>query len=172
MNYGYDEVGEADTTTTGPALRIKLPVDYFQQKIIDKEESSELSNNNNFRDYFRGLFLKAEANNDSGSLVLFNLGGGDVNLYYTYEAEETNDDGDAVTVEKGGSYQLKFGSNAVNTFEGDFPADVLQTITTADTVNGDENLFLKGGEGSMAVIELFEDEIELEELKKLSLIQI
>ncbi|HEY9186188.1 MAG TPA: DUF4270 domain-containing protein [Salegentibacter sp.] len=166
VNYGYDEVGEADTTTTGPALRIKLPVDYFQQKIISKEGSSELSNNNNFRDYFRGLFIKAEANNEPGSLMLLNLGEGDVNLYYTYEEEETNDDGDLETLEKGGSYQLKFGSNAVNTFEGEFPEDVIQAITAADTENGDENIFLKGGEGSMAVIELFEDDTVLEELKE------
>ncbi|WP_081208521.1 DUF4270 domain-containing protein [Salegentibacter sediminis] len=166
VNYGYDDVGEADTTTTGPGLRIKLPVNYFQQKIINKEGSSELSNNNNFRDYFRGLFLKAEANNDPGSLMLFNLGEGDVSLYYTFEEEETNEDGDAETIRKGASYQLKFGSNAVNTFEGEFPADVLETITSADTVNGEENLFLKGGEGSMAVIELFEDDTVLEELKE------
>ena len=165
VNFGYDEAGEADTTTTGPALRIKLPVDYFQQKIIDKQGSSELSNNNNFKDYFRGLFLKAEANNEEGSLMLFNLDGGDISLHYTYEAEETDDDGNAETVEKGRSYKLDFGGNAVNTFEGEFPADVLQAITGADSENGDENLFLKGGEGSMAVIELFQDETELEDLQ-------
>ncbi|MGY5849137.1 DUF4270 domain-containing protein [Salegentibacter sp. F14] len=166
VSYGFDEVGEADTITTGPALRIKLPVAYFQQKIINKEGSSELSNNNNFRDFFRGLFLKAETNSDSGSLVLFNLGEGDINLYYTYEAEETNDDGDMETIEKEASYELKFGSNAVNTFEGEFPADVLQEITNADSVNGEENLFLKGGQGSMAIVELFEDESQLEELRE------
>ena len=166
VNYGVDEVGETDTTTTGPALRIKLPIGYFQEKIIEKEGASELSNNNNFKDYFRGLFIKAEANNDEGSLILFDLDEGDISMHYTYDTEETNDDGDPETVEKRRAYKLNFGSNAVNTFEGGFPADVLEAITSADTENGEENLFLKGGEGSMAIIELFEDETELDELKE------
>lgn len=166
ISYGLDDEGERDTITSGPALRIKLPVDYFQEKIIDKEGSAELNNNNNFRDYLRGLFIKAEAIDENGSLILFNLSEGDINLYYTEEVEETNDDDETEVVETQSSYQINFGSNAVNTFRGELPADILQNIENSDTENGDENLYLKGGEGSMAVVEIFKDEAEFEELQE------
>lgn len=166
VTYGVDDEGEQDTITSGPALRIKLPVEYFQEKIINKEGSAELSNNNNFREYLRGLFIKAEAINDEGSMILFDLNEGNVSLHYTHQTETTNENGEDETEEVTGTYQLNFGSNVVNTFEGDFPAEVLQAITGADKENGEENLFLKGGEGSMAIIELFEDEAQLEELRE------
>ena len=34
------------------------------------------------------------------------------------------------------------------------------TIPNGDTVNGDETIYLKGGEGSMAMIELFQGTVE------------
>lgn len=158
--------GVLDTVVSSPALRIKLPVDFFQQKIIDKEGSSELSTNNNFRDYFRGLFLKAEANDSDGSMILFNLKDSDagITLYYTYQKEETTD-GTTDTVATQGSYKLTLGRNIVNTFEGEFPEDILQKIQSTGPETGAERLYLKGGAGSMAVIELFKDQEELESLK-------
>lgn len=166
VTYGENDEGEQDTITSGPALRIHLPVEYFQEKIIDKEGSAELSNNNNFTEYLRGLFIKAEAVNEEGSMILFDLEEGNINLHYTHEREAANDDGEDEIEEVAATYQLNFGDNVVNTFEGDFPVDVLQAITGADKENGEENLFLKGGEGSMAIVELFEDEAQLEELRE------
>lgn len=161
-----NDAGGMDTVVSPPALRIKLPVDFFQQKIIDKEGSSELSSNNNFRDYFRGLFLKAEANNSEGSMILFNLKDSDagLSLYYTYQKEETND-GTTETVATQGSYKLTLGRNIVNTFKGQYPENVLQDIESSGPETGADRLYLKGGAGSMAVIELFKDPADLESLR-------
>lgn len=161
-----NEAGAMDTVVSPPAMRIKLPVDFFQQKIIGKADSPELANNNNFRDYFRGLFLKAESNGDEGNLILFDLkgSGADITLYYTHQVETTSG-GTTETVAKQDSYSLKFGRNVVNTYQGEFPEDVLQKIQSTGPDTGAERLYLKGGTGSMGVIELFSTPGELEELR-------
>lgn len=164
VSYEPTATGEQDTVVLTPSLRIKLPVEFFQQKIIDKEGSSALLNNSNFQEYLRGLFLKAEPLNDDGSMILFNLqdDNAGVTLYYT---TETNADGDTETTTSYGSYKLNFGSNIVNTFQGEFPEDIQQDIQAQGPETGSERLYLKGEEGSMAVIDLFSDPGQLEELR-------
>jgi hypothetical protein len=163
VSYEENDEGEQDTITSGPALRIKLPVEYFEKKIIDKEGSSVLSNNNNFKNYLRGMFIKAEATAEDGTMMLFNLKAGDagIELFYTTEVETTNDDGDTETLRDPRSYKLSFGSTIVNTFKGEYPGDVLQAIEESNEDSGAEKLFLNGGEGTMAVIELFESEEQI-----------
>lgn len=163
VTYEIGDDGENDTIVNAPALRIQLPVDYFQQKIIDKEGSDELFNNNNFQNYFRSLLIKAEANTSEGSQILFNLTNADakITLYYTEEVEEEEE-----TVRKRGSLDLNIaGGNRFNTYTGEFPEGIIQEIESQNEESGAENLYLKGQEGSMAVIELFPDETVLEELR-------
>jgi hypothetical protein len=51
---------------------------------------------------------------------------------------------------------LSFSGNNVAIFDNDFNPSILQTINDTSTdLEGDDFLYLKGGEGSMAVIELF-----------------
>ncbi len=161
----------SDTTKVAPQIRVKLPVDYFQQNIIDKQGSNALSNNNNFQNYFRGLYFKAEAVNNDGSMALLNFKdtNAGITLYYTSKRVDTGDfdgDGDVTEViEIPGSYKLNFGTNTVNTFSEEFPQEILSDITASSPQTGAKNLYLKGGEGSMAVINLFEDDVELQQLK-------
>ena len=53
---------------------------------------------------------------------------------------------------------MSFSGARINLFENDFNADIEQEIANANTQDGDELLYLKGGEGSMAVIELFSED--------------
>lgn len=153
---------EIDTVRVSPRLRVSLSTQFFKENIIDKEGSSELSNNNNFRNYIRGLYFEAEPVDGSGSMMLLNLRGNEAGivLYYT-SFEEV---GDSIT-ENPRSYKLELGGNTVNTYSQELPAQIAQEIEDANEETGAENLYLKGGAGSMAVIDLFEDETELEELK-------
>jgi len=163
VSYEENEEGEQDTISSGPALRIKLPVDYFKEKIIDREGSGVLSNNNNFKNYLRGMFIKAEAVAEDGSMILFNLqdSNAGIELFYTTEVETATDGGDTEMVRSPRNYKLNFGSTIVNTFEGEYPGDILQAIEESNEDAGAEKLFLNGGEGSMAVIELFESEEQI-----------
>ncbi len=164
--------GNLDTLVKSPRLRVSLENEFFQQNILDKQGSTELFNNNNFKNYIRGLYFSAEAINGNGNLVLLNLRDSDANitLYYKSKEKDTNDsdeDGDTTElIYKPSTYKLTFGSNKVNTFTQNFPAEFVQQIEDSNEDLGSENLFLKGGEGSMAVVELFEDEAEIEAIKE------
>ncbi|MFC6857888.1 DUF4270 domain-containing protein [Zunongwangia atlantica] len=152
---------EADTTYSAPALRVQLSRDYFQQKIMDMEGSAELSSVSNFYDYFRGLLIKAEPVANEGSMMLFNFAGENagINLYYSYPEETTNDEGETVEETFIDSLGISFGANIVNTFEGEYSQQIQENIA-----NTSENLYLDGGEGTIGVLELF-DEQQLEDLR-------
>ena len=171
---GYDsyEVGAEgnDTVTSGPALRIKLPTEYFKTKIVDKAGSSVLSSNNDFRNYFRNLFFKAESNGTEGSQALLNMSNSNAKITLYYRSDRPGAD-DTVEEDVRGSYSLNLASgNKLNTYKGEYPDNVLQNIQQQSIETGAENIYLKGQEGSMAVIELFPDQAVLDDLKSQDLL--
>ena len=159
------------TSTLIPSLRVHLynnpdnqsPPDAFWEDLIFSLENNEAtSSRDGFYNYFRGLYFKAEANdNDEGHMMQLQLAGAQSNLtiYYTYDQTLTVDGVEETSPAKG-EYVLSFSGNNVAIFDNDFNPSILQTINDTSTdLEGDDFLYLKGGEGSMAVIELFaEDE--------------
>lgn len=151
-----------------PGLRIALSNDYFQNKIIDKEGSNELRNNNNFRDYLRGLYFKVDVPENDGNLFFFNTSEAKVTLHYSNKDEEDEWE-DQV-------FEMSLGGVSVNVFENaPLPSHMLAEIQNPDTINGNNNLYLRGGEGILTVIKLFgedndnngvADELELLRAKK------
>ena len=141
-----DEDGEI-TERLAPSLRLKLNKQFWQDKIINMEGEPELSNQNNFQNYFRGLYFKAEAVNGNGSMMLLNFASANANvtLYYTKDPFVEGNDREQTT------YTLSFTGNRVNFLSNNFNFN----IQDGNTTTGDEKLYLKGGEGSMAVINLF-----------------
>ena len=112
-----DEEGNENTivsTRQSPAIRAVLnnPNDTFWQGLIfDKEGQPELSNENNFTNYFRGLYLKAEATGVDGTMMLLNLASTNTNitLYYTSDIENTDDTGsDSETQTQSGQFVMNF----------------------------------------------------------------
>ena len=158
-----DDDGEILTSETlSPSLRIKLennlPESFWETLIFEKEGSEELSSANNFYNYFRGLYFKAEqVNAESGSIFQMNFNSNDAHLklYYTYETTSvtTNE-----TTERQGVYDMRFGGNRTALFENNFNDVVQQSINNSNVNDGDSQLFLKGTEGSMAIIELFSED--------------
>jgi hypothetical protein len=68
-----------------------------------------------------------------------------------------------------GQYEMSFLGNRINIFNNDFNTSVLQTIEDSSTDDeGDDFLYLKGGEGSMAVVELFADQEGITEEEQLN----
>lgn len=150
------------TSRQTPALRVHLdnPNDTFWQNLIfDKEGEPELSNRNNFINHFRGLYLKAEAMGVDGTMMLLNLGSSSTNItiYYTSDVvsdADTGNDNDEIETDSG-QFIMNFSGTGVSLYDSNFI-----TIPDGDDVNGDENLYLKGGEGSMAIVELFSGTVE------------
>lgn len=159
---GLRDVDGELTATLAPSMRFKLDNTFWQEKIIDKEGEPELSNQNNFNNYFRGIYFKAESAGTDANLTLLNLAsaGANITLYYTKDPFTAGNDRVQST------FVLTFSGNRANFFnnEYNFP------LQDGDAVNGDEKLYLKGGEGSMAVVNLFSGDddgnsVELEEFK-------
>lgn len=142
------KVGQ-ELTRTAPALRVKMDPDFWEAKIILKaaEGGSELSNLNNFQNYFRGIYFETEAIAGDGSMVLFNFASSNANITMYYTSPPVGTATDRVS----GTYRLNFSGNRVNFLDNNFSL----TIPEGDAVNGDEKLYLKGGQGSMAIIDLF-----------------
>jgi hypothetical protein len=133
-----------------PGIRLRLDPAYWQNKIIDKEGDLVLSTQNNFSEYFKGLYFKAEAEQNNGSFLILNIGAQTsvVTIYYTRQTLSTSDD-DAETEQT--SFDLRFGPNRINFMLNNFTTP----INSGDPNTGDSRLYLKGGEGSFANIKLF-----------------
>ena len=147
------EAEDDEITTSSPRLRLRLDQTtygetYWKEAIIDRSGDDVLFNSNSFRNYFRGVYLKAEAVDNTGSFFLFDKANTTIAIYYTSGAEDSR---------RQSSITLTFGGNSVVGYENDFKEAIKTELTGIDKENGEENLFLKGGQGSMAVIELFED---------------
>ncbi|MCF1420685.1 DUF4270 domain-containing protein [Mangrovimonas futianensis] len=175
-DYERDENGEITYDDEGlptyiedrkiaPSLRLKLneqPDSFWQELFFPPQPQEpdteapfqpELSNRNNFTNFFRGLYFKVEPVNGQGSYFMLNFeaSSASVNLYYTNDEEDTVRDQDI--------FEMSFSGNRVSIIKND-PSNTLieNADANADEFNGDEQLFLKGGEGSVAIIDLFKDE--------------
>lgn len=151
---GLDDEGETQVTQRQfPGIRVQLDTTFWHNKIIDKEGDPVLDSQNNFSEYFRGLYFKAEPVNDDGSFLILNTGAqtSNITIYYTRLTASTSDDED--TTEQA-SIVLSFGPNRINFMDNEFTSP----INDGDETNGDDRLFLKGGEGSIARIKLFNGE--------------
>ena len=145
--------GEAATTQSVPAMRLALNKSYFKTKIIDAAASGKLVNNDVFKNYFRGLYFKVEkSDSNPGVLSMMNFKAGTVIVYYKEDSSTDN------TVKVSKSIQLNLTGNTVNLLSNDVTNATAYTNAAANpnTTTGDEKLYLKGGEGAMAVLELFE----------------
>ena len=134
-------------TRLAPALRVKLDTTYWVEKIIEKEEDAVLSNANNFQNYFRGIYFKTEAINGKGNMTLLNFSSTNANITLYYSKDSSVEAGQRTN----GTFVLNFSGNRVNLFSNNFNIP----LQDGNTTTGDEKLYIKGGEGSMAVINLF-----------------
>lgn len=135
-----------------PGIRIKLDTTYWRNKIIAKEGDPVLSNRNNFADYFRGLYFKAETVNDDGSFLILNTSiqsEANITIYYTKLTTSTTDGAEE---RDRGTQVFKFGGNKINFIDNNFTLP----IPDGDPIIGDSKIYLKGGEGAIAGIKLFD----------------
>src|SRR5690554_434288 len=163
-----DEGQEEEVSRIAPSLRVELlnPNDNFWENLLfAKQGMPELSNANNFKDYFRGLYFKVELSytESEGSAVMLNFLSSNASLTFYYNNIV---DGEIVRNNK---FTMNFKGNRASTISLEPIATSLldNANNSADTTNGDTSLYLKGGEGSIAVVNLFQDQAELDEFNLL-----
>ena len=137
-----------------PGLFMMLDKAYFKSAIIEANPTV-LSNNTLFRDYFRGLYFKVSPSPSDpgakGALNRLNFAQGKITIVYTDKTSSTN----AALIRK--TMVINLSGNTVNTFENSFNPTYASKLLPSynSTTAGSDRLYLKGGNGSMAVISLF-----------------
>ena len=149
-----DATGKKTNGYSAPAMRLKLNSTFFKNKII-KAPSGKLATNDVFKEYFRGLYFKVEqSGTDAGSLAMINFSKGTITIKYTEDLASTTTGGLPTRVSK--SIVLNLSGNTVSLLEKSNPNSVYETaINSPNRALGDDKLYLKGGEGSLAVLKLF-----------------
>ena len=145
-----------------PGIRVALDPEFFQTNFLDKEGDPELLSDANFKDYIRGLHLSLTPEDDN-LMILFDLTQARLNVEYIYDSYEGEDVNKVEATQvlrllSGGGNQLIQG-NAVNSLQSEtYPAEVSDAFTPGENRPEDNasRIYLKGGAGTYAEIELFD----------------
>jgi hypothetical protein len=133
-----------------PGMRLKLNNDFFKNKILNAPEGS-LATDDVFKDYFRGLYFKVEqSGSDPGSLAMINFAKGTITIKYKENTSLTV----ATRIEKSIVLNLT-GYTASLLEQSNTNTDYDKATTMPNMALEADRLYLKGGEGSLAIIELF-----------------
>ena len=144
-----------------PSIRFKLnnPGDNFwETNFIANEENQVLSSENKFKDFFRGIYIKAEQNSSDGSMMLLNLASSNsrITIYYSSDNSVIVDDNVDLIETNQHEYVLNFSGNLVNIIEN----EQLFNFSENDEELGNENIYLSGGQGIISKLDLFSGVME------------
>ncbi|QTY26041.1 DUF4270 domain-containing protein [Flavobacterium sp. CS20] len=153
----FDQIDttNVDTLRVSPRIRIKLPNEFFQEKILNNQNTVNLVSQSSFKNFLRGLYIKTEQHTNGGAMINLNLNNQDakITLYYkslrpapSLEVENNNE-----LIETFNKFNLNFSGNIINFYENDNTID----LALQDTINGEENLFVKGGQGIVTIVDPF-----------------
>lgn len=144
--YEEGENGEQEVKERfNPMMRMSLDKNFFQEKIFNAP-SGQLENDNVFNSYFRGLFFQVEDLGMDSHLMKLNFSAGKIIIRYKAGATDQRVEG---------KIELELKGNSVNLFQNTYTNNYTNALATANELTGDEKLYIKGGEGSTAYIDLF-----------------
>ena len=131
-----------------PGIFVDLDKGYFFNRILLANEN-DLANNNNFKEYFKGLYFKAEENSgQEGAMAQLDFS----RAYIVIQYHSRNTAADPITKK---SFRLNFRGNTINFFQNQFDSNYSNALTNSNFTTGDEKIYIKGGNGSVAFIDLF-----------------
>jgi hypothetical protein len=140
--------GKDVTTRNPPGMQLNLNKGFFQKKILNAPVAS-LATNEVFKDYFRGIFFNIESIGADRNMAMLNFRTGKISITYT-ETIDSKEVNKVMTLDfKGNTVSLLNETNA----NADYTSATDKN--NVNKVKGDPNLYLKGGPGSLAILELF-----------------
>ncbi|MDY0090306.1 MAG: DUF4270 domain-containing protein [Flavobacteriaceae bacterium] len=151
-----NEEGETEVTSrSAPAMKIELDKDFFDKKIFSTTGTAALINNNVFKNYFRGLYFQVEEiSGQSGAMALMNFAQGKITISYSEDSSTSSDEDTTTRVDK--TLELNMTGNTVSLQEfSNISTGYQNALNNINTTTGDPDLYLKGGAGTMTIIELF-----------------
>ena len=170
---GFVDPKEADLRQS-PRMTLHLNKAFFMSKIINAPTAA-LANNNEFKDYFRGLYFQV-ADAPDGSLIKLNFAAGFITLHWKeftgLKADPLNATGPKVPITFDNdsnastpeipkhdlkSYVINLRGNTVHLIDQTNSSAYASAIPLVPNIaTGDNNLWIKGGSnGSVALVDLF-----------------
>lgn len=147
-----------DTLKLSPRIRLKLSNNFFQEKILDNQNSVNFVSQSAFKNFLRGLHIKTEQFSNGGSMINLNLNDPDANitLYYrslrpTSNSNEEDQQGEEELVETFNKFDLNFAGNIINFYDNSNSIE----LSNQDLTNGEETLYIRGGQGIATIVEPF-----------------
>src|SRR5690606_21395724 len=104
---------------------------------------------NNFKNFLRGIYFKVDSPTDNGSLFIFDVAKAYISIFYSFD-DETDPD-----IRDNAIFKLNFNGINVNTFENQLPQQIQTAVDNPNIQTGNENLYLRGGDGIISIVELF-----------------
>ena len=157
-----DEDVANDTIRQSPNFRAQLPLDFFQNNIIDRQGDEVLLTNANFQNFIRGLYFKAEALTQEGNMIYLNFEDANANITMYYKSDrqdegDQDDDGDFdEIITESNTFQFTFNGIKVNTYSNPFEPSLQNDM-----------IYLKGADARMAEIEVFNNQDQLDSIRDL-----
>ena len=163
-----DDIDTIIAEDQNPSMKFNLDNEFFEERFVDHQNSSDFESIDNFIHYFRGLYI--EANGTDGSLM--NLFTKDAKMTIYYTNEEIKDEGDDedlnyngiegeqdVLVKSKQSMNFNFDGVRTGTYVHDYSGSLVEnSLLNPDKVNGESKLFVQGASGSQGILDLFTDE--------------
>jgi len=138
-----------------PGMWINLDKDFFQTKILETS-STNLLNNSLFKDYFKGIYFQIENNfNQEGALAMLDFNSGYIMVQFHSDITTELSNGSISTVNSKKEIKLNLKGNTVNFYDNSNSLLYQNGINNSNSTFGNDRLFLKGNEGSVAFIDLF-----------------
>lgn len=137
-------------TRFAPSMRLHLNKTVFTNLLLNAP-SGQLVNNAVFKNYFRGLYFKVE-NGNPGQMAMMNFQGGKITVYYNEDLKKTVDN--VTTFERQfKTLTMSMTGNTVSLLNNS--NENVDYLTAANSSQEASKLYLKGGQGSVAVIDVF-----------------
>jgi hypothetical protein len=141
-----------------PGIYLTLNKAFFKKRILEAGNEN-LFNNNEFKQYFKGLYFKMEQlPGEEGAMAMINFSNAKVNINYS-----SVDQGAAAgTVATSKTLVLNLGTNSGSnsvslqdySYSGAYNSG-LNASATNPTFGSDSKLYLKGGKGSVVYLDVF-----------------
>ena len=146
-----------------PGFFMYLDKNIFNNYFVNAP-SGKLLNNNVLAEYFRGISFTAEQIGGRSIMGSPKFTDGYIKVKYTQDDFDSNNapimetvDGVSQRKRESVLLTLNLKGNHVNLFKNETNNTYLTAINTTNATQGDEKLYLKGGEGSMAFLDILNE---------------
>lgn len=151
-----------------PGMWLDLKNSFFQQKILDAAASGNLYNNSSFKNYFRGLLFEVqEITPDQGALAMLDFSTAEFKIIFkaaalapTTEVPNPPKTRRTLSLQMGYKSTSNKKANSINFIEHNRSTAYQTKLAASNDVNGDDRLYLKGGNGSVAFIDVFGPDVK------------